>query len=289
MGDVSEVATMRQVATPAGVIEYAEEGAGPPVVLLHGLLMDHTVWDSVIPLLPKGFRYIRPVLPLGSHRIPLADDADLSMDGMVGLTADVLDALDLRDVTLVHSDWGGSLFLTALGLDSRIGRMVILPCEAFENFPPGLPGKMATLAVRLPGGLALAARQLRIGWLRRQPMLWGWMVNRPVDPAQMRRWTEPTLSDPLIRRDVTKYVTTEFDDAELIRKTEALAGFEGEVLVVWSPDNRVMPPDHGPRLADLLPRGRYVGIPGAAVLLMLDQPAAVAAHIGGFLTGDGSR
>ncbi len=86
----------------------------------------------------------------------------------------MLDALDLRDVTLVHSDWGGgSLFLTALGRDQRVARMVILPCEAFENFPPGLPGKMATLAVRLPGGITLAARQLRIGWLRRLPMLWG--------------------------------------------------------------------------------------------------------------------
>ncbi|MFE0750939.1 alpha/beta fold hydrolase [Gordonia sp. NPDC058843] len=281
--------TMKRVDTPAGVVEYADDGAGPPVVLLHGLLMDHEVWDLVIPLLPRGFRYIRPVLPLGSHRVALDADADLSMDGMVRLVADVLDALDLDDVTLVHSDWGGSLFLTALGLDRRVGRMVILPCEAFDNFPPGLPGKMATLAVRLPGGIALAARQLRIGWLRRLPLLWGWMVNGPVDPAQMRRWTDPVLTDRRIRRDVTKYVTTEFDGAELVRRTEALAGFDGEVLVLWSPDNRVMPPAHGPRLADLLRRGRYVPMPGAAVLPMLDDPRAVAAQIGAFLTATKSE
>ncbi|WP_439029127.1 alpha/beta fold hydrolase [Gordonia terrae] len=276
--------TMKRIDTPAGTIEYADDGAGPPVVLLHGLLMDHEVWDAVIPLLPSGFRYIRPVLPLGSHRVPLHADADLSLDGMVGLVADVLDALDLDDVTLVHSDWGGALFLTALGLDRRVGRMVVLPCEAFDNFPPGLPGKMATLAVRLPGGITLAARQLRIGWLRRLPMLWGWMVNGPVDPAQMRRWTDPVLTDPRIRRDVTKYATSDFDAAELIRRTEALAGFGGEVLVLWSPDNRVMPPAHGPRLAGLLPGGRYVPMPDAAVLPMLDDPQTVADEIGAFLT-----
>lgn len=285
----AEAGALKRIEAPAGTVEYAEDGAGPPVVLLHGLLMDHTVWDDVIPLLPKGFRYIRPVLPLGSHRVPLHDDADLSMDGMVGLVADVLDALDLRDVTLVHSDWGGSLFLTALGRDQRVARMVILPCEAFENFPPGLPGKMATLAVRLPGGITLAARQLRIGWLRRLPMLWGWMINRPVDDERMRRWTDPVLNDPRIRRDVTKYATTSFDSAELIRKTEALRDFDGEVLVLWSPDNKVMPPAHGPRLAELTPRGGYAEIPGAAVLSMLDEPAAVAREIGGFLTAAASR
>lgn len=276
--------TMKRIATSAGIIEYADEGTGPPVVFLHGLLMDHEVWDAVIPLLPSRFRYIRPVLPLGSHRIPLHDDADLSMDGMVGLVAEILDTLDLDDVTLVHSDWGGALFLTALGLDRRVGRMIVLPCEAFDNFPPGLPGKMATLAVRLPGGIALAARQLRIGWLRRLPLLWGWMVNGPVDPAQMRRWTDPVLTDSRIRRDVTKYVTTDFDGAELIRRTEALADFDGHALVLWSPDNRVMPPAHGLRLAELLPRGRYVPMPGAAVLPMLDDPQAVATAIGAFLT-----
>jgi pimeloyl-ACP methyl ester carboxylesterase len=46
---------MRSIEVPAGVIDYDEAGSGPPVVLLHGLLMDHTVWDRVLPLLPAGF------------------------------------------------------------------------------------------------------------------------------------------------------------------------------------------------------------------------------------------
>jgi|GEM_PF-3806171 len=51
------------------------------------------------------------------------------MRGMNQLVADFLAALELRDVTLVHSDWGGRLFLTAYGLDERVGRLIVLPCE----------------------------------------------------------------------------------------------------------------------------------------------------------------
>jgi pimeloyl-ACP methyl ester carboxylesterase len=280
---------MRSIDVPAGVIEYDEAGSGPPVVLLHGLLMDHTLWDRVLPLLPEGFRYLRPVLPLGAHRHPMNPGADLTLPGQVQLVADLLDALSLQDVTLVHSDWGGALFLTARGLDHRVARQVILPCEAFGNFPPGLPGKMVAGAVRLPGGVQLAARQLRVGWLRRLPPLYGQMARRPVPDELIRRWTEPVLTDPGIRRDLLAYCRGPFDKPALIRDTEALRRFEGDVLVLWSPDNRVMPAQHGHRLAALIPRARYAEIPGAYVLSMLDEPEAVALEMGQFLTATLAR
>ena len=280
---------MRSIEIPAGVIDYDEAGSGPPVVLLHGLLMDHTLWDRVLPLLPEGFRYLRPVLPLGAHRHPMNPGTDLTLPGQVRLVAGLLDALGLQDVTLVHSDWGGALFLTARGLDQRIARQVILPCEAFGNFPPGLPGKMAAGAVRLPGGVQLAARQLRIGWLRRLPPLYGQMARRPVPDELIRRWTEPVLTDPGIRRDLLAYCRGPFDKPALTRDTEALRRFHGNALVLWSPDNKVMPPEHGRRLAALIPRARYAEIPGAYVLSMLDEPEAVALQMGRFLTATLAR
>ncbi|MET9414357.1 alpha/beta hydrolase [Streptomyces klenkii] len=283
---------MREALVSAGTIEYDVTGSGPPVVLLHGLLMDHTLWDRVLPLLPAGFTYVRPVLPLGAHRRPMRPDADLTLPGQVRLVAGFLDALGLDGVTLVHADWGGALFLTAHGLDRRVARQVILPCEAFDNFPPGLPGlpgRMVSLAVRVPGGLQLAARQLRVARLRRLPMLLGQMVRRPLPDALAHRWTEPLLRDPAVRRDLLAYCRGPFDKQTLIRDTEALRRFPGDALVLWSPDNRVMPPEHGPRLAALLPAGRYAEVPGAYVLSMLDEPEAVAREIGAFLTSTPAR
>ena len=275
---------MQSVELAAGVIEYSDEGAGPPVVLLHGLLMDHTVWDRVMPLLPAGLRYVRPVLPLGAHRRAMNPGADLTLAGQVRIVADFLEALDLDNVTLVHSDWGGALFLTAHGLDHRVARQVILPCEAFDNFPPGLPGKLLTIVVRIPGAVKFAARQLRVGWLRRSPLLFGQMARRPVPDDLVRGWTEPLLRDPGVHRDLLAYCREKFDTATLVRDTEALSRFQGDVLVLWSPDNRVMPPAHGRRLAALMPRAQYAEVPGAYVLSMLDEPDTVARRMSEFLT-----
>ncbi|MEU2257580.1 alpha/beta hydrolase [Nocardia xishanensis] len=277
---------MPTIDLPAGRVHYAERGDGPPVVLLHGLLMNHTVWDEVLDQLPTGFRYVLPDLPLGAHPIPLKPGVDLSLRGLNQLIADFLAALDLRDVTLVHSDWGGGLFLTAYGLDERVGRLIVLPCEAFDNFPPGLPGKMATVATVLPGGISLALRQLRVRWLRSSPLLFGWMARRPLSDDLVRGWTEPGLRDQRIRRDLLAYTKSGFPKAELIANTEALQHFSGDALILWSAEGKVMPREHGRRLAELIPRGRLIEIEDAYVLSMLDRPDAVGAAISEFLTGD---
>jgi pimeloyl-ACP methyl ester carboxylesterase len=148
---------------------------------------------------------------------------------------------------------------------------------------------MLALAARLPAGLQMAARQLRIGWLRRLPLLYGQMARRPVPGGLIRRWTEPVLRDPGIRRDLLAYCRGPFNKAALIADTEALRRFQGDVLVLWSPDNKVMPPAHGHRLAALIPRARYAEIPGAYVLSMLDEPEAVAREMGKFLTSTLAR
>ena len=60
---------MPEITLPQGTIHYRDTGEGPPVVFLHGLLVDGEVWRKVPPLLQGAARSIVPDLPLGSHRI----------------------------------------------------------------------------------------------------------------------------------------------------------------------------------------------------------------------------
>ncbi|MBY0285804.1 MAG: alpha/beta hydrolase [Mycobacteriaceae bacterium] len=274
-----------ELAVSAGTIEYREEGDpdGPPVVLLHGLLMNDTQWDLALPHLPAGYRYVLPVLPIGGHRIPMREDADLTMPGMVDVVADFLDALDLTDVTLVVSDWGGPLFLTDVGRDKRIARLVICPSEAYDNFPPGFPGKVTWVGTRTTGTVKMAMQQLRIGWLRRRFFLFGMMAAKPIPQHIIEAWTNAGIADVRIRRDLLKYARTRFDKSSLVDETNRLADFSGDVLVLWS-RNRVMPVAHAEALAELT-GGTLRYVEDAKVLIMLDQPEETARAIGEFLKG----
>lgn len=274
---------MKTVEVSAGTLEYREEGDpnGPPVVLLHGLLMNEAQWSRVLPLLPPSYRYLLPVLPIGGHRVAMRDDADLTMTGMVNVVADFLDALDLTDVTLVVTDWGGPLFLTDIGRDARVGRLVICPSEAFENFPPGFPGKVTWLATRTTGTVAMALKQMRISWLRDRFFMFGMMARTSIPQDVIEAWTDPGIADKRIRRDLLKYARTKFSKPDLVRATERLADFPGDVLVLWA-RNRVMPVSHAEALAELT-GGTLRLIDDAYVLVMLDQPEATADAIGAFL------
>ncbi|MBN0044588.1 alpha/beta hydrolase [Streptomyces actuosus] len=278
---------MTEAHLGAGIVEYQDTGGdGPVLVLLHGVAMDGSLWRNVVARLRGEFRCVTPTLPLGGHRIPMEADADLSITGVALLVAEFLDELDLRDVTLVMSDWGGAQALVALGRDERIGRLVITSCEAFDNFPPGLPGSNLYAAAKVPGGIGFAFKLLKWKPMRRLPVTWGWMSKRPVPHAVMDAWFQPLWTSPDIRRDLRKYVLGVPPEEELLAWAEGLRDFDRPSLVVWAAEDKVMPPAHGRRLAELLPRSELVEIEDSYTLIPEDQPERLAAHLRSFvLTG----
>ncbi len=276
---------MPDIDLTAGRIHYEDTGGdGPPVVLLHGLLMDHTLWRDVLPLLEDSHRCILPTLPLGAHRRPMRADADLTIRGQAKLVAELLERLELDGVTLVFNDWGAAQVLIADGLDQRIGRLVLASCEAFDNYPPGLPGKAIGLAAKLPGGIYAALQPLRLRPLRRLPLTFGWMSRRGVPDEMMDAWLEPILSDRAIRRDLHRYASAIASRAQLLDWAEAQRSFERPVLIAWAAEDRVMPVAHARRLAELYPNARLVEIPDSYTLIPIDQPAVLAGAIRAFIS-----
>ena len=146
---------MTEIELSAGTIEYEDTGGdGPVIVLLHGLLMDSSLWAGVLAELAADFRCVAPTLPMGAHRHAMRADADLSLSGIAGLVVELLNRLDLQHVALVGDDTGGALVqLLARDGSPRIGRIVLASCEAFDNFPARVTGKTLALTGKLPPAL----------------------------------------------------------------------------------------------------------------------------------------
>ncbi|WIX92688.1 alpha/beta hydrolase [Amycolatopsis sp. DG1A-15b] len=275
-----------QVELSAGTVEYTDTGgAGPAVVFVHGLLMDGSLWDAPLAGL-DDIRCVVPTLPLGAHRHPMRDDADLSLPGLARLLAEFLERLDLRDVTLVGVDTGGALVQLLMADDApRVGRVVLASCDAFDNFPPGLTGKTLFLTGKLPPRLFGAfMQQMRLRAVRRLPIAFGWLTKR--GDAVTARWIRPLLSQPGIRRDTVRVLrSAAAAPGILLEVAERLPGFDRPALVVWATEDRVMPLEHGRRLAALLPQGKLVEVADSYTLLPLDQPAEFARLVRGFTAG----
>ncbi len=275
---------MPSVKLSAGTMDYDDTGGEKPVVVLvGGLAMDGSMFRHVVEALRPDHRCIVPTLPLGGHRHPLVADADVSVRGLGRLQAEFLEALDLRDVTLVGADSGAFLF-TAAEHGERIGRLVITSCEAFENFPPGLPGKSLWLAARVPGMTTALLQSLRIPFMRRTPTAYGWMSKTRVPREIMDRWLEPLLSQRAIRRDVVRYLRAARRGG-MMEVNEELRAFEKPVLIAWAADDRVMPPAHAARFAELMPHAEVVMIEDSYTLIAEDAPEALADHVRRFVAG----
>ncbi len=277
---------LRETELSAGSISFRDTGGpGETILFLHGLLMDATLWDNVIADLRDDYRCIAPTLPLGAHTIAMTAEADLSLPGISRLVNEFVDRLNLNDITLVGNDTGGALVqLVATNREHRQPkRICLISCEAFDNIPPGLTGKTIVALGKLPPALfGLFMQQMRLKPMRRLPIAFGWLTKR--GDRATARWVQPLRQNKAIRHDAVKVLRAIGNDRTvLIEAAKELPNYKGNALVVWAQNDRVMPPEHGRRLAELISQSQLVEISDTYSLIPLDQPAELATAIRNFL------
>jgi|APMI01.1.fsa_nt_gi pimeloyl-ACP methyl ester carboxylesterase len=272
---------MTFVETTAGPIEVEEHGTGDvPVFLVGGLAMNASVWRKVIAE-ADGLRCVTMTQPLGSHRRPMKPDADLSLAGLARIQGEVMAALELRDVVLVGND-SGAFLATAVAEQERLAGLVVTTCEAFDRFPPGLPGRSLAMAARVPGAMALVLQSLRPVALRSTPTAFGWMAKHGIPAEVTGEWIDPMLRDARVRNDLRAYLL-QSTRAEMVAATAGLVAFRKPSCVVWTPEDKVMDPSHGRRIADLLPSAEYHDIRDSYTLIPEDQPGRLVKIIRDFV------
>jgi pimeloyl-ACP methyl ester carboxylesterase len=272
---------MPTVSLPQGQVEYHDAGSGPPIVLLHGLLVNGSLWNAVVPPLAREHRVIVPELPLGCHRLPLAADAPLAPPDVARLVADLLAALDLQDVTLVGNDTGGAIAqLVAAGHPERLGRLVLTPCDAYENFLPPMFKPLQVLA-RAPRVFDAVLQGMRLRPVRLSPLAFGWLMKRP-DDALVQGWIRAALASRPARRDAMKLLRG-ISKRQTLDAAARLRSFGRPVLIAWAPEDRFFKLRYAERLAAEIPGARLERIDDALTFVPVDQPQRTAELIAGFV------
>jgi pimeloyl-ACP methyl ester carboxylesterase len=256
-------------------------GEGPPIVFVHGALVNANLWRKVVARL-DGFKRVTLDLPLGSHLEPMPRDADLRPPALANLIADSLAALELTDVTLVGNDTGGGLSqIVATRRPERIGALVLTSCDAFDSFPPRF-FRIVLAPARVPGMIPIAFGGLRLRPLRRLPIAYGWLTTGPIDRDAEDSYVLPVLTRGGIRRDVRKLLGG-LDPTYTLDAAAKLASWDRPALIAWSEKDRFFPIEHAERLAKVIPNARLEWIAGARTFAMEDEPERVAAVIGSFM------
>jgi pimeloyl-ACP methyl ester carboxylesterase len=209
--------------------------------------------------------------------------ADLSPPGVARLVSDFLAALDLDGVTLVGNDTGGAISqLVAAHHPGRLGRLVLTPCDAYENFlPPAF--RPLQYAAHVPGLITVLMQGGRIGAVRRGPLGFGLLSKRrPIDDETLQGYLAPFLADHGVRRDALK-VLRGISNRQTIEAAELLRRFDRPTLIAWAREDRFFKLGFAKRLAADIPDARLVEIDDALTFVPEDQPERLAELIADFV------
>lgn len=268
---------MAQVSLQGATIEYRVLGPAdsphPPVVFVHGILVDHRLWLDVAEVLARnGYRCILPDLPLGSHTVAVDDEVLRTPAAAAELVHDFIVALDLTDVTLVGNDTGGGLCQLLIDAHpDRVGRLVLTNCDAFEKFPP-FPFNVVFATMRGPRSIKALAGLMRIPALRHSPLGYGLLLEN--NDELTASWVAPMVSDHRIARNLATLLRG-VGATDLTDVATRLHRFDKPVSVVWGQADRCFTPALGRRLSALFPNASMVEVPGARTFVALDAPTSV--------------
>lgn len=237
--------------------------SAPPLVLIHALGTDLTLWDAVLSHLPT-LRVLR--YDLRGHGQSDAPPAPYTMGALIHDCERLIDHFGLKDAVVVGLSVGG---LVAQGL--------------------------AVKRLDLVRGLILSNTATRIAtpdiWAERVAFVRANGIAPILDPAMEqtfgRRWREaagmPAIRALLETTDPDGWmgVASAVGGSDFYQTTASLTL---PTLVLAGAEDAATPPDMQRELADLIRGADFQLIQRAGHLPPVDQPAAFAAALTGFLT-----
>ena len=248
-------------------LELAESGRGAPLLFLHaGHPTGRLKPDApVLRHLSEHFRVIAPTHP-GFGHTPAPEQLN-TVDDLAYLYLDLLDAMNLRDVTLVGVSFGGWIAAAmAIKSTERLARVVLAN-------PVGIKvggresrdiADIYSIFDKQIAELAYADASLGI------PDKAGLSEDEFLFMAHSRESTaryawSPYMHDPKLKGRLHRiHVPT---------------------LVLWGTADRIVTSGYGRAYAEAIPSARYLELPGVGHFPHLEKPELLARHVAAFAEG----
>lgn len=254
---------------------YVMAGAGPVLLLLHGLGCDHRTWSPVIDQLAKRYTVLAPDL-LG-HGRSAKPRADYSVGGYANGMRDLLTVLDIDKVTVVgHSFGGGVAMQFAYQFPERTERMMLVSSG-------GLGPEVSPLirAIALPGYQPVMGA-LTVPGVRHAGVAGLTLLSRTGLPGT-RDLGEvaaiyDTFKDPHARSAIAHVVRAVVDwRGQIVSMADrAYLTDVMPMAVVWGSDDHVIPARHAENAAALAPKARVEVFGNAGHFPHRDHPERFA-------------
>lgn len=261
---------------------YEEKGNGPPILLIHGFGASTYTWRHIAPDLARDYRVIAVDMKgFGQSDKPFDDG--YSVFDQADLLAQLIEDLDLRDLTIVGHSFGGGVALVLVldkdeRLKGRISKLVLLDSIAY---PQDIP--MFFRMLNMPLVSHLGVRMVPPSVQTRIALQIAYLDNSKIEDEEVETYAAPlrtAAGKHAIIHSARQIVPEGIE--ELSRRYKTI---EQPTLIVWCDHDRIVPLDVGLKLRRTLPNSTLRLVEECGHMPQEEQPEATLGLLRDFLDG----
>jgi pimeloyl-ACP methyl ester carboxylesterase len=259
-------AATQTLLTPSGRIAYAEQGAGPVALFVHGVLLNKHLWRRQLTGLSDIRRCIAVDL-LTHGDTEIATGRDLSVTANAKMLDEFLDALQIDQVDVVGNDSGGGIAQIFAALyPHRVRSLTLTDCDTHDNWPP--EAFKPFLAMAAAGGLrGTLEAMLSNKDIYRSPQALGPAYEYPerVSDETIDIYLRPLVRTEERTRDFQRFLAA-FDNSHTRAIEAQLKTLKAPTLIVWGTDDVYFDVRWSKWLAETIPgTRRRIELDGARI------------------------
>ena len=254
-------------------VSYVDEGAGEPVILIHGIPTWSYLWHRLIPVLSEQNRVIAPDL-IGFGYSDKNDNFDRSIARQTEMIDALMEKMGIEQANIVAHDIGGGVALRLATLyPHRVNKLCVMNSVSYDSW-----AIEAMIQLGHPSAYYMASASTTVATLRQ--MLKQGFAETPDDEVLdgiFAPYSTEVGKLSLIRNATALNTNLTTEITHLLHKIEA------KTLILWGADDEFQLLKFGKRLSDDIPNAKLIQIKDAGHFVMLDQPEEVADHVFSFL------